>query len=90
MREDSDEDGGGSSGSIDRLVRLTRPMGLGLTAGNVVSQVMAGTHLASLVSGAALEVGDRILRVDGIAVEDGCCPMVAALDYEAQVSPCGL
>jgi predicted metalloprotease with PDZ domain len=79
--EDSDDDEVPQS----TLLRLRRPMGLGLTQQNAVSEVIAETHSAALISGAPLSPGDRILRIDGISVEDGCCPLAAALDYEAQV-----
>ena len=66
--EDSDDDEVPQS----TLLRLRRPMGLGLTQQNAVSEVIAETHSAALISGAPLSPGDRILRIDGISVDGAC------------------
>ena len=76
--EDSDDDEVPQS----TLLRLRRPMGLGLTQQNAVSEVIAETHSAALISGAPLSPGDRILRIDGISVEDYARVKLKEEDYQ--------
>ena len=60
--------------------QLTRPMGLGLTAKNAISELH---EAGSAWRHGGLDVGDRIVRVDGVHVLDGCIPLAAAIDFQA-------